>query len=71
MPRQAVIVDAVRTPVGRGKKGGALSDVHPNDLLATVLRALVTRNGIDPGEVDDVIMGCVSQGGEQSGGVGR
>ncbi len=71
MQRQAVIVDAVRTPVGRGKKGGALSEVHPNDLLAAVLRALVQRNGIDPGEVDDVIIGCVSQAGEQSSGPGR
>ena len=71
MQRQAVIVDAVRTPVGRGKKGGALSEVHPNDLLAHVLRALVQRNGIDPGEADDVIIGCVSQFGEQSAGPGR
>ena len=71
MQRQAVIVDAVRTPVGRGKKGGALSEVHPNDLLAHMLRALVQRNGIDPGEVDDVIIGCVSQAGEQSAGPGR
>ena len=63
--RQAVIVDAVRTPVGRGKPGGALSGVHPTDLLATVLTALVTRNGIDPAEMDDVIVGCVSQSGEQ------
>ena len=71
MQRQAVIVDAVRTPVGRGKKGGALSEVHSNDLLAHMLRALVQRNGIDPGEVDDVIIGCVSQAGEQSAGPGR
>jgi acetyl-CoA acyltransferase len=45
----AVIVDAVRTPVGKGKKGGALSDVHPSDLLAGQLAALVERTGIDPG----------------------
>ena len=69
--RQAVIVDAVRTPVGRGRAGGALSGVHPTDLLATVLAALVTRNGLDPGEVDDVICGCVNQVGEQSAGPGR
>ena len=69
--RQAVIVDAVRTPVGRGRAGGALSGVHPTDLLATVLASLVTRNGLDPGEVDDVICGCVNQVGEQSAGPGR
>ena len=69
--RQAVIVDAVRTPVGRGRAGGVLSGVHPTDLLATVLAALVTRNRLDPGEVDDVICGCVNQVGEQSAGPGR
>ncbi|MBW7923164.1 MAG: thiolase family protein [Burkholderiaceae bacterium] len=66
-----VIVDAVRTPMGRGKAGGALSGVHPVDLLAHVLRALVERNGIDPDAVDDVITGCVSQAGEQSANPGR
>ena len=71
MPRQAVIVDAVRTPVGRGRQGGGLSGIHPADLLATVLRALVKRSDLDPGTVDDVIIGCVGQAGEQSGGVGR
>ncbi|MBV9748081.1 MAG: thiolase family protein [Acetobacteraceae bacterium] len=68
---QAVIVDAVRTPIGRGRAGGALSGVHPTDLLATVLTALVARNRLDPGEVDDVICGCVNQVGEQSAGPGR
>jgi acetyl-CoA acyltransferase len=62
----AVIVDAVRTASGKGKQGGALSDVHPVDLLATVLQELVARNGIDPAQVDDVIGGCVTQAGEQS-----
>ncbi len=71
MQRQAVIVDAIRTPVGRGRSGGALAEVHPNDLLAVVLSALLSRNGVDPAEVDDVIIGCVSQVGEQSAGVGR
>lgn len=66
-----VIVDAVRTPIGRGKAGGALSSVHPTDLLAVVLTALIERNHIDPGSVDDVIVGCVSQVGEQSSSVGR
>ena len=55
----ALIVDVVRTPSGRGKPGGALSGIHPAQLLATVLRALVQRTGIDPGAVDDVICGCV------------
>jgi acetyl-CoA C-acetyltransferase/acetyl-CoA acyltransferase len=57
--------------MGRGKPGGALSEVHPTDLLAGVLSALVERNRLDPGRIDDVIVGCVSQAGEQSGGPGR
>ncbi|MFI1018772.1 thiolase family protein [Streptomyces sp. NPDC020965] len=67
--RDAVIVDAVRTPVG--KRGGSLSGVHPVDLSAHVLGALAERNGLDPSTVDDVVWGCVSQVGEQSGVVGR
>lgn len=66
MMANAVIIDAIRTPMGRGRPGGVLSGSHPVDLLAGVLRALVDRNGIDPGTVDDVIMGCVSQVGEQA-----
>ncbi|ADI11768.1 acetyl-CoA acyltransferase [Streptomyces bingchenggensis BCW-1] len=62
----AVIVDVVRTASGKGKPGGALSGHHPADLLATVLDALVERNGLDPALVDDVIGGCVSQSGEQA-----
>ena len=58
---EAVIVDCVRTPSGRGKPGGALSGVHPTDLLAGVLEALVTRNDLDPAMVDDVIGGCVAR----------
>jgi len=69
--RDAVIVDAVRTPVGRGRQGGALSGVHPVDLSAHVLRALAERNHLDPAVVDDVVWGCVSQVGEQTAGVGR
>jgi acetyl-CoA acyltransferase len=61
----AVIVDAIRTASGRGKPGGALSGVHPVDLLAGTIRALVDRNGLDPALVDDVIGGCVTQAGEQ------
>jgi acetyl-CoA C-acetyltransferase len=59
-----VIVEAVRTPVGR--RNGALSSVHPADLLGTALTALVERSGIDPGAVEQVVGGCVSQVGEQS-----
>jgi len=65
----AVIVEAVRTPVGR--RGGALSGWHPVDLLAEILNELVARSGVDPGVVDDVICGCVSQIGEQSLNIGR
>jgi acetyl-CoA acyltransferase len=67
--RDAVIVAAVRTPIG--KRNGALRSVHPVDLSAHVLRALVERTGIDPGQVNDVIWGCVSQVGEQTYNVGR
>ena len=67
--REAVIVEAVRTPVGR--RGGKLKDWHPVDLLAQTLMALVKRTGIDPGLIEDVIAGCVMQVGEQSLNVGR
>jgi acetyl-CoA acyltransferase len=67
--RDAVVVAAVRTPVGR--RGGVLSGVHPVDLSAVVLRALVERTGVDPVMVDDVIWGCVSQVGEQTFNIGR
>jgi acetyl-CoA C-acetyltransferase len=66
---EAFIVSAVRTPVGR--RGGGLSGVHPADLGAHVLRAVVERSGVDPAAVDDVIMGCVSQVGPQSGDIAR
>lgn len=67
--RDAIIVDAVRTPVGR--RGGILKDQHPGDLAALVLRALVDRNGLDPALVDDVILGCLTQSGEQSTNLAR
>jgi len=67
--REAVIVEAVRTAVGR--RGGRLKDWHPVDLLAQTLSALVQRSTIDSGVVEDVIVGCVSQVGEQSLNVGR
>lgn len=69
--RHAVIIDAVRTPIGRGKPTGALHDVHPVDLLATTLRALADRNNVDPNTIDDVIGGCVTQGGEQHANITR
>ncbi|MBT2500398.1 thiolase family protein [Agromyces sp. ISL-38] len=71
MSTEAVIVDVVRTPVGRGKPGGILSGIHPVDLLADVLDALISRNDLDPALVDDVIGGCVSQIGEQSYNIAR
>jgi acetyl-CoA acyltransferase len=64
--RDAVIVDAVRTPIGKGKATGSLSPVHPVDLLAHSLRALTERTAIDPALIDDVIGGCVDQVGEQA-----
>src|SRR5436309_1967778 len=67
--RDAVIVDAVRTPVGR--RNGAYKDTHPVDLSAHVLNALVERTGIDPVVVDDVVWGCVMQVGEQAVNVGQ
>jgi acetyl-CoA C-acetyltransferase len=66
---EAYIVDAVRTPVGR--RGGALAEVHPADLGAHTLAALVDRVGIDPGRVDDVVMGCVDTIGGQAGDIAR
>ena len=63
---EAWIIDAVRTPRGRGKKDvGALVHTHPQELLATTLRALAKRNTIDVRDVDDVVVGCVSQAGDQ------
>ncbi|MFW5933328.1 MAG: thiolase family protein [Actinomycetota bacterium] len=69
--REAVIVDAVRTPIGKGKPGGGLSGWHPVDLLAETLETLVARTGLDPARIDDVIAGCVSQIGEQTFNVAR
>jgi acetyl-CoA C-acetyltransferase len=69
--RTVYIVDALRTPRGRGKPGkGALSSVHPQELLATVLRALAERTGVS-GDIDDVVVGCVSEVGEQGANLAR
>ena len=65
----AVIVDAVRTPLG--KRNGRLKNWHPVDLAAEMLSALTTRNDIDPAMIDDVVMGCVMQVGEQSLNIAR
>ena len=61
----AYIFDAVRTPRGRGKSSGSLNVVRPVDLLGTALKALRDRNDLDTSEVEDVIVGCVTQSGEQ------
>ncbi len=67
--RDAVIVEAARTPIGRRK--GSLAEVHPVDLSAGVLTALLDRTGIDAAVVDDVVWGCVGQVGEQAGNIAR
>ena len=69
MVAEAYIVDAVRSPVGR--RGGGLSQVHPADLGAHALTALVERTGIDPGAVEDVVFGCVDTIGGQAGDIAR
>ncbi len=66
---EAYIIDTVRTPVG--KRGGSLSQIHPADLGAHTLRALMERTGIDPGAVDDVVMGCLDTIGSQAGDIAR
>jgi 3-oxoadipyl-CoA thiolase len=67
--REAWIIDAVRTPIGR--YGGALAAVRPDDLAALVIRAIVDRNGLDPALVEDVILGCANQAGEDNRNVAR
>jgi acetyl-CoA acyltransferase len=69
--RSAVIVDVVRTPSGKGKPGGGFSGIHPVDLAAGTLTALLERSGLESTQVDDVIMGCVSQVADQSLNIGR
>jgi acetyl-CoA acyltransferase len=64
--RSAVIVEAARTPVGKGKPTGALAGVHAVDLFAHAIRSVVERSGIDPDVIDDVIGGCVDQVAEQA-----
>ena len=70
--REVVIVEAARTPIGRGHSAkGVFRDVHPNELLGTAYRAVIERAGIEPELVEDVVAGCVSQVGEQSNNVAR
>ena len=69
MIRSAYIIDAVRTPIGR--HSGALSRVRPDDLAATTIQAVVQRNAIDPATVDDVVLGCANQAGEDNRNVAR
>ncbi|MDR2999593.1 MAG: thiolase family protein [Microbacterium sp.] len=71
MSSEAVLVDVVRTPVGRGKPGGSLSGVHPVDLAAGVLTAILERNGLESAQLDDVLLGCVSQVGDQAMNIAR
>src|SRR5918999_6257276 len=66
---RAVIISAVRTPVGR--YGGALSGVRPDDLAATAIAAAVEKSGVDPGEIEDVYLGCANQAGEDNRNVAR
>jgi len=67
--REVVIVEAVRTPIGR--RNGKLKDIHPVVLASLVLKDIVSRSGIKPEQVEDVVFGCVSQVGEQSLNVAR
>jgi acetyl-CoA acetyltransferase family protein len=70
--REVVIVEATRTPIGRGhKEKGYYKDVHPSTLLATTYKELIDRSGIEPSEVEDVVTGCVQQFGEQALNIGR
>ena len=70
-PSDAVIVDIVRTASGKGKVSGVLHGTHPANLLADVIRAVVSRNGIAPDQVDDVIAGCSIQAGDQAANIAR
>src|SRR5688572_21264778 len=66
---EAYIIEAVRTPTGR--RGGSLSQIHPADLGAGVITALLNRTGVDPAAVDDVVFGCVDAIGPQAGDIAR
>src|SRR3954470_8787670 len=67
--REVFIVDALRTPIGR--HGGALAEVRPDDLAAAVIKALVERTRVDPAGIDDVVLGCANQAGDDNRNVAR
>src|SRR5689334_10870603 len=67
--REVFVVDALRTPIGR--HGGALAEVRPDDLAAIVIKAIVERNKVDPAAIDDVLLGCANQAGEDNRNVAR
>src|SRR5256712_6477384 len=67
--KEAFVVEAVRTPVG--KHGGSLASVRPDDLAAVPIKAVIERSGIDPASIDDVILGCANQAGEDNRNVAR
>lgn len=69
--RDVFLVDAIRTPIGRGKADGALHGIHPVDLLAATLNAVTVRAGVEPSRVQDVIAGCVPAAGEQGTNIAR
>src|SRR3954465_10647910 len=69
LSQEAYIIDAVRTPVGR--YAGTLKDVRPDDLAAYAIAALVRRTGVDPARIEDVILGCANQAGEDNRNVAR
>ena len=71
MQSEALIVDAVRSPRGKGKQSGALHEIHPQRILAQVLNSLQERNGFDTAEVDDVVMGCNAGSGDHSMDIAR
>jgi acetyl-CoA acetyltransferase family protein len=71
MMREVFVVDGVRSPMCKGRAGGALANTHPADVLAQVLAGLVARTSLDPSLIEDVIVGCVSQVGEQGGNIAR
>src|SRR5664280_3307710 len=71
MYTEALIIDAIRSPRGKGKPGGGLHEVHPQRVLAQVLEALRKRNELDTSDVDDVVMGCSSGSGDHSMDIAR
>lgn len=71
MSQEAFIVDLVRSPLGRGKLGSSLSEIHPVDLGAIPVKALIQRNNLDPKNIEDLIYGCVTAVAEQGMNIAR